>query len=260
MWRRVLFVLRMQYATLRSWRLPVWCGFWFGKDHEIELGGIRLRLRSGNYMAKIADLAMAWEVIVDKVYDYYPIAANDTVLDIGGHIGSFSAKAAGLASQGKVFVCEPFPDTYAYLKANVAGFANVYPNQLAISDRGGTDSLYYSEANPAENSLVRSSGNKVEVKLLSLAEFLQQNNIDQVDLMKIDCEGAEYDILFSATAELPKIRRIVMEIHEPEYFGLSGKYSIDAMTNLLQAHDFDVQFKRENKYQGYIYASRLAAR
>lgn len=250
----------MFFSTLSEWSLPDWLGFWFGSNHVITLGEIELTLRSGSYLAKIADLAMAWEVIVDRVYDFYAISDQDTILDIGGHIGSFSAKAALLAKNGQVIVCEPFPDTFSYLQKNVSPYSNVTTNQVAISDHSGTDKLYFSTSNPAENSLVRASGNQIEVRSVSLAEFMQQSNIEHVDLMKIDCEGAEYDILFSAEAPLARIRKIVMEIHEPEYFGLEGKYSIEEMKSLLEQHGFEVHFKRENKYQGYIYAQQLASK
>jgi FkbM family methyltransferase len=256
MLRRLIFVLRMMAVTFSTWKTGDWLSFWLGSKNTIELKGINLTLRAGNYLAKIADLAMAWEVIMDGVYDTYPIKPTDTIVDIGGHIGSFATKAGILASQGKVYACEPFPSTYEVLSKNTAPYPNIKAQQIAISNKNGTDTFYFSTANPAENSLVRKSANSTEVPLMTLGDFLTQNNINSVDLMKVDCEGAEYDILFGAKDQLHKIKKMVMEIHEPEFFGISDRYSITALTKFLEESGFKVTFKRENKFQGYIYAHR----
>lgn len=90
--------------------------------------------------------------------------------------------------------------------------------------------------------------------MLTLGSFLDQNSIVSVDLMKVDCEGAEYDILFAAKDQLHRIKKMVMEVHEPKYFGLAENYSIDGLLQLLRDSGFDARFERENKFQGYIYA------
>jgi FkbM family methyltransferase len=242
--------------TLAYWTPGEWLSFWLGSRREIRLQDISLTLRSGNYLAKIADLAMAWEVMIDGVYDTYPIAPTDTVVDIGGHIGSFTCRAATRATQGMVYTCEPFPGTFEVLKKNAAPYGNTRINQIAISNKNGEAEFYFSPTNPAENSLVKASDHVTKVPLMTLGEFFQRNNIQSVDLMKIDCEGSEYDLLYGAGDNLAKVKKMVMEIHEPSYFGLSGKYTIADLIIYLEQKGFQVTFKRENKFQGYIYAYR----
>ena len=74
--------------TLGFWSLRDWLKFWLGGATKIELKGNSLNLRADNYLAKIADLAMAWEVMVDNVYDAFPIQPEDTVVDIGGQFAT----------------------------------------------------------------------------------------------------------------------------------------------------------------------------
>lgn len=252
--RRLIFVLRMMSMTLAYWTLSEWLTFWLGSRRDIRLKNVSLTLRSGNYLAKIADLAMAWEVMIDGVYDTYPIAATDTIIDIGGHIGSFTCRAASQATQGIVYACEPFPGTFEVLKKNASQYKNAHVNQIAISNKSGEAEFYFSPTNPAENSLVKASAHVTRVPLMTLGEFLQKNNIERVNLMKIDCEGSEYDILYGAGDDLSKIDKMVMEIHEPAYFGLASKYTIPDLVAYLEGRGFQVTFKRENKFQGYIYA------
>lgn len=60
---------------------------------------------------------------------------------------------------------------------------------------------------------------RIRVKMRSLGQFLQDNHIERVDLLKLDCEGAEYDILFGLQEEdFARIPRIAMETHVTEKF------------------------------------------
>lgn len=256
MLRRLLFVLRMLLMTLGFWSLRDWFNFWLGRATKIVLKGNSLNLRADNYLAKIADLAMAWEVMVDNVYDAFPIQPQDTIVDIGGHIGSFTVKAAAQAINGKVYAFEPFPSTYAVLKKNTENLKNVQVEQTAVSGVSGTQELFFSSSNPAENSLLRRTDKSVKVPLVTLKEVFDMNHIENVDLMKVDCEGAEYDILFNAGDSLSIVQKMVMEVHEPKYFGIPDKYTIDGLVQLLEDNGFKVRFLRENRFQGYIFASR----
>ena len=256
MLRRLIFVFRMLSMTLVFWSLKDWFTFWLGGATTITLKGNSLNLRADNYMAKIADLAMAWEVMVDNVYDAFAIKPEDTIVDIGGHIGSFTVKAASLASNGKVYTFEPFPSTYAVLAKNTENLKNVEIQQTAVSGASGAQELFFSSSNPAENSLLRKTDNSIEVPLVTLTDAFDKNHIKNVDLLKVDCEGAEYDILFNAGDSLSIVQKMVMEIHEPKYFGIPDKYTIDGLVQLLEEQGFTVSFVRENRFQGYIFASR----
>lgn len=257
MLRRLIFVFRMMCVTMVYWGPLNWCGFWLGKRNFVSLKGLELKVRDGRYYSKIADLAMAWEVAIDEVYDYFPIFPDDIILDIGGHIGSFSKRASAMAPNGVVHTCEPFPPTFNLLSQNVSTQANVNVHQIAISNRDGEDTFYFSPDNPAENSLVRETEHSMQVPLLTLKTFMDSIDLKSVDLMKIDCEGAEYDLIFAAGDCLDRVQKMVMEVHEPKYFGLADKYSIDGLVDFLEKIGFQVVFERENKFQGYIYAHRV---
>lgn len=254
--RRVLFVLRMMFGTAKRWPISTWFGFWLGGRTSFQLEGVDLQVRSSKYFSKLADLAMAWEVLVDGVYDTYPISDGDVVVDVGGHIGSFSVKTASKSGAAKIYTCEPFPPTFDILRSNTEKFDHVEVSRIAISNRSGTDTLYFSEANPAENSLVRKTDNSIDVSLMTLEEFLDSKKITNVDLLKLDCEGAEFEILHASENVLGRIQKMVMEVHEPEYFNINDKYSINGLVDFLSAAGFAVKFERENKFQGYIFATR----
>ena len=89
---------------------------------------------------------------------------------------------------------------------------------------------------------------------VSLAEVFSRLGLDQVDLMKMDCEGAEYPVLFNASDEvLGRIQRMVMEYHD----NVTEFTHVD-LERFLSIHGFQVQsfVNPVHDYLGYLYAWR----
>jgi len=256
--RRIFIVVKMLFISFSRWSVGDWIRFWFGSDSTVSIEGYDIKIRSNRFKTKIADLAVVWEVFVDKVYDSFDLGEHDVVLDIGGHIGAFTTKASKECTKGQIFTFEPTPDTFSLLSQNVVNLKNVKVFNVAIADHSGTEHIYMSLDNPGENSLFRKTGLKVDVQLKTLQEFFMNNDIARVNLMKLDCEGAEYSIVTSSIHELKnKVEKIVMEVHEPKYFNVPEQHTIKSLINLLQTNGFEVNFRRDNRYQGYISAVNL---
>lgn len=248
----------MLFGSYKRWPLREWFDIWFGSASTVMLNGYAITVRTKGVATKIADLAVAWEVFVDNVYDTFTISEDDVIIDIGGHIGSFTKKVAKECPNGKIYTFEPTPDTFSILSANVKDLNNVEVFKTAISDHTGTQNYYLSERNPGENSLFRKTNKQITVKLITLQEFFSKFDIRHVNLMKLDCEGAEYSIITSSIAEIKnKVEKIVMEVHEPRFFNIPSEYSIQTLVDVLKSAGFEVKFQRENKYQGYISATNL---
>lgn len=161
-------------------------------------------------------------------HDSYEIAGLDdvrTVVDIGANIGTFAILVAHLYPHAFVRAFEPEPENYALLVRNIE--ANGMGDRIetiaaAVSDhRNGIDlhpghGLTHMctalpgqrcEANPGHDAhTVRSDSVTLDDALAGL---------ERVDLLKVDCEGSEFDIFRSPTAEtLAKVMRLRMEIHD----------------------------------------------
>ncbi len=253
------FVIKMVLGTLRLWRPGAWFDFWLSRSPDaVELGGRRIHLRSTPRLARIADLAMAWEVLVDRVYEVFPPTADDVVVDIGAHIGCFSVSRASQCPKGKVFAFEPHPESFNLLLRNLEGFPNSKAFRLGVGDRRGPAPLFVSTSNPAGNSLTRASGSSVDIDLVTLREVFELCQVDHIDLLKVDCEGAEYLIFKECDLDLlGKIERIVMEIHDPEHFDLAPDFKLENLVERLERSGLTVTYVHENRHQGYLYASRF---
>ncbi len=199
--------------------------------------GARFRVR-----VNTPDRLMIWEVWSAKTYDdkRIPIGEGDIVVDIGAHIGAFSVRAARLAQRGHVYSYEPSSTNFAMLTENrlLNKANNLYIEESAVSGRTGQMTLYTPSGNAIMGSLLQGVSTHTEtVNVTTIADIIATHHIEQIDLLKMDVEGAEYDILFSCPAEtLAKIQRVVMEYHEYER---ETRKCFD-LARLLEAHGFHV--------------------
>ncbi|MFH1784997.1 MAG: FkbM family methyltransferase [Candidatus Micrarchaeota archaeon] len=194
---------------------------------------------------------------------YFPgelsIGREDTIVEIGGHIGIFSVLAAKMASHGRVYTFEPNPDNFNLLATNLAinRIGNVIARQEAVSDRAGSLTLYIDPGNTGGHSIHRTEQTRSEitVRTTTLTDIVDQNRLRRIDFLKMDCEGAEYEILRRLPIDvLGMIRQIAMECHY-QGDGRDSKW----IAGLLRRNGFDVVIKTD-KYDeklSMIYAKQV---
>jgi FkbM family methyltransferase len=154
-----------------------------------------------------------------------------TVLDIGAHIGFFSNITAQMVgAAGKVYAFEPTPSTHAMLQKMCASNKNtdiVTPVNKAVGIEDGTITFYVSDDKiDNTNSTVgyRDAGNHrpIDITLTSVDNFVQQQGLKQVNFIKIDVEGAEYDTIRGASHTLKTFKpACILAIH-PKLIAAKG--------------------------------------
>src|SRR5262249_42402621 len=95
----------------------------------------------------------------------------------------------------------------------------------------------------------------VQVQAITLHELFIGHSIERCGLLKLDCEGAEYESLAAIPPELwPRIDRIHLEFHQGPP-GWDGRQ----LAEFLSGHGYrcDVAFRDHHPSQGYLFASRI---
>jgi FkbM family methyltransferase len=168
-----------------------------------------------------------------------------TFFDIGAHFGQYTLVAAReLGVSGRVHTFEPGPIQFSYLTRNVDlnKFRNVTLNNIALGDHEGTIGFVIdSEGNLGGSHIATTGENStIETTLTTLDIYCANNKIDNIDVMKVDVEGAELPLFKGATAVLSKTppKYIFYEAIE----GLSQKfgYSVGDLHAFLASFGYKV--------------------
>ncbi|MCJ8278178.1 MAG: FkbM family methyltransferase [Bdellovibrionales bacterium] len=162
------------------------------------------------------DLVTIWVIFFR---DEYPIPREaKVIIDAGANIGSFSLLAVQ-NNPSKLFAIEPFPETFAQLESNIKlnGLEQkVTLKKMALAEETGMRRMDLTEAPSQSRGLIQDDDERpgVEVQIQTLKDFMADNNLENVDLLKIDIEGGEHDVFHSSDNEtLQKIKHIAMEYH-----------------------------------------------
>jgi FkbM family methyltransferase len=156
-------------------------------------------------------------------YDDFRPRPGWIVVDVGAHMGFYTVRAAALVgSSGRVIAVEPDLANYAILKRNIqqCNLTNVTAVNAALSDRDGIARLRIDDWASTGRVLIQDEGNSdfqssaYVVKTMRLDTLTRELEIEKVDLVKIDVEGAEMLVLSGAKECLERsTARIVVETH-----------------------------------------------
>ena len=174
---------------------------------------IKIRVRSTDLMA----LTNVWMVNEYDVEDF-EINVNDTIIDIGAHVGLFSLLVSQLCKTGKILSFEPARENFDLFVSNLKlnHVKNILPFNMVVSKNSGRSNLFLNNDQSA-HSIFSKSSESVNVESISLQKIFEDNKISSCKLLKLDCEGAEYEIIDSLPLEyLGRIQNLVIEYHSAD--------------------------------------------
>lgn len=182
---------------------------------------------------------------------------NEVVLDIGANIGDSSVYFA-LTNAKMLIGLEPYPYSFNFAVKNVD--INRMENKIVLLNAGyGSNSETKVDENKVTNavsSLIMSEKGK-DVKLFSLKSLISNYNLNDGLLIKMDCEGCEYNLLKEENDTLKKFKRMQIEYH----------YGYKKLIEKLKECDFNVKYTKPKKgynrdatdphiYLGWIHAEK----
>ena len=181
---------------------------------------LAFRLRSGAVLeTELGNASPIVEVFRDGQYDV-PIdwSAVATVIDVGGHVGAFTVWTALRAPRAQITVFEPEPRNYRDLVANVRrnGLSErVTAIDAAVAVADGRALLHVPRSGRETASTTTAAGPDVlDVRCVDLRRYLEAPSVETVDVLKLDCEGAEWDVLESLPVQtLRRAHNVLVEAH-----------------------------------------------
>jgi FkbM family methyltransferase len=233
-----------------------WPGYWLAlktrlvpRPYERRVdtpdGPIYLRLKTSDLNA------------YDKVFlkhDYaFPIDGTpQTIIDAGANIGFASIYFARQFPEAKIIAIEPELSNFKLLERNIRPFKNIIPLQAALWPQDTTLDLvdpgighwgFQVRANSADVPRPRIE----KVQALSVPTIMHRFGLDQIDIFKIDIEGAEKELFEAPEAWIDKVQTIMIETHDRMKPGCSASFN-----------NATASFGREQKKGENIFKTRVA--
>lgn len=187
--------------------------------------GIRFHLKhGGSFLIKdFIGCYIYWEIFLYNSYHLFPDEKTDPVIiDIGAHIGLAAIRFKQVYPDAEIHCYEPFPENYTQLTTNIqkCGLQRIHIHQKGVANTNRRATLYIHGSNSGAHSIfpVDRLSKTDEITLINLSEVLCNTSTGRCDLIKLDCEGAEYEIIKSIDHDLAsKIQGVMYEVHHDKY-------------------------------------------
>jgi FkbM family methyltransferase len=197
-----------------------------GSTHEVLLKILRHNCKYEFYLRdKTMDLGAYQQIFIDKEYDFIatPPPPYMTIIDAGANIGLASIYFANKFPQAKIIAIEPEVSNFELLKKNVSKYPNIIPLQAALWDTIGQIDLLDTGlgnnaymVNQLDSTIIKTPKHDFRnvVSTVTIEKILEDYNLDRVDILKMDIEGAEKEVFNSSKNWIQKVDAIIIELHE----------------------------------------------
>lgn len=192
---------------------------------------LRLRTRVGPVLeTEVSNASPVIEVFAYREYGGVPTEGLTRVLDVGAHVGAFALWISSFDPNVSVVCVEPEGRNFSDLRLNVernGETGRIATVNAALAAGDGSPVELVVSSHRESSSAFAATGERVRVPGVTLQSLLRDQ--EPFDLVKIDCEGAEWAALEGLDDDAwPLLRRVVLECH-----ATPGR-SIDSMLSLLR--------------------------
>ena len=176
----------------------------------------------------------------------YPLTTKSKIVDVGGHVGTFAHTLVSLYNPS-IYIFEPVKKHYKLLEKQFSRNKKVKIFGVGLSNEEKEDLI--SVEGLRSSTYTKKGGSLVEIiRLVDVYEFFKKNNLKEVDLFKLNCEGEEYNILHRMIDKdlIKNCKNIQIQFHKISKD--SEKLRKEIRTELAKTHKltYDYYFLMEN--------------
>jgi FkbM family methyltransferase len=175
------------------------------------------------------------------------VKKGDIVIDIGALVGYYTIFFSKLVGkEGKVYAFEPEPRAFLILKNKAKRLKNVILERKAVGDKNARIKFYLDKSIAGSSVYKDAVGSYeacIEVDMISLDEYFR-NLKDEIALIKMDVQGAEFLVLKGMKNLIKKVKAIIFE-YWPDGLKAAGIEPIE-LFNLLKKYNFEIFYVDQN--------------
>jgi FkbM family methyltransferase len=170
----------------------------------------------------------------------YDLNSDSIVFDVGGYKGEFAAEIL-CKYNTNIYIFEPIRDFFLIIKGKFSNNEKVKPFNFGLA---GKDQELEISLSDNSSSVYLNGENKETIQLKSIVDFIGTNNIKQIDLIKINIEGGEYELLESLidNGYISIFKNIQVQFHD-FLFENTKERMIKIQENLSKTHELTYQYE-----------------
>lgn len=168
-----------------------------------------------------SDIPTTEQIFVDLEYDFLAKDEPSVIVDAGANIGLASIYFANKYKQAKIIAIEPEKSNFELLKKNTAPYPNIIPVHAALWDKNEEINLidpglgnwgFMTENDQPEENAPSNACHRVAA--MTVDRIISDYDLEKIDILKIDIEGAEKEVFSDSSAWIDKVDSIIVELHE----------------------------------------------
>jgi FkbM family methyltransferase len=221
-------------------------------------GRVTVHGRKISYVDSMSFLWQYWEIFHKQYYHFKSDKNNPVIFDCGANIGLASRYFLNVYPQCRLIAFEPDPSVAQVYLSNVPEPKVFYQKAVWVNDAG-----VRMVREGADAGFISTEGDMV-VESISLKDELMK--FPQIDMLKMDIEGAESDVMMDIKPELSRVQNMFIEYHDRK----DREQTLGKLLDTLEQAGFKYQLTNEDHYmlnpfgkiresslQVNIFASRL---
>lgn len=169
----------------------------------------------------------------------YDLNENSIVFDVGGYEGNWTNDIFN-KYHSNVYIFEPVKSYFNVIKNKFANNEKICINHFGLSNTSKSEFIYL---NSDESSVIHKSQHQEKIELVNISSYIIDNKIENIDLMKINIEGGEYDLLthLIETGLVSKIKNIQVQFHD--FVDNAEQRMYDIQKKLSETHEITYQYE-----------------